>query len=51
MECCLWTGCIMEDSQLEECLFPRIYAFAEIAWYGNSDYGEFKERVAAYIFQ
>lgn len=48
MECCLWMEHITEDRRLEECLFPRIYAFAESAWYGNLDYKEFRERMVTY---
>lgn len=48
MECRLWVEHITEDWMLEEYLFPRIYAFAEIAWYGNPDYEEFRGRMAVY---
>ncbi len=49
MEACLWTEHITEGRRLENLLFPRIYALAEICWYGQQDYMDFKQRLKAMI--
>lgn len=49
MECCLWTEHVSTSRQLEERLFPRVYAIAENAWSGIGDAEEFKERLKVYI--
>ena len=49
IEGCLWTEHISETKELEERLFPRMYALAENAWSGSRDYGEFCRRLVPYI--
>lgn len=45
MECCLWSERIHNDERLENLLFPRVIAFAEIAWSGQSSYDNFEKRL------
>lgn len=45
MEACVWTEQICESGHLEEMIFPRIYAVAELAWSGRGKYGDFERRV------
>ncbi|MCI2048317.1 MAG: family 20 glycosylhydrolase [Lachnospiraceae bacterium] len=49
MECCLWTEHVENNEALEKRLFPRLYAFAENAWTGIADDGDFQRKLAAYI--
>ncbi len=45
MECCIWAEHIREQEKLEQLLFPRIHAFAEVCWSGAGDYEEFAHRL------
>ena len=49
LEGCLWAEHIVETERLENLLFPRIYALAELNWCGRRDYKEFKSRLKAFI--
>lgn len=49
LEGCLWAEHITDIKRLENLLFPRVYALAELNWYGQRDYAEFKERLKAFI--
>jgi hexosaminidase len=49
MEACLWTEHVVTDSQLEERLFPRIYALAENTWSGDCGYDSFCTGLQQYI--
>lgn len=49
VECCLWTEHIATNEQLERHLFPRLYAFGEMAWNGSVDYAEFRKRLPAFL--
>ena len=43
---CLWTEYISEEAHAEYMILPRIFALADIGWYGNSDdFGEFRKRI------
>ena len=43
---CLWTEYIWEESHAEYMILPRIFALADIGWYGNSgDFDEFRKRI------
>lgn len=46
MEACVWTEQIRESGRLEEMIFPRIYAVAELAWSGRRSYKDFERRAA-----
>ncbi len=48
MEGCLWTEHVTEATRLENLLFPRIYALAEIAWSGNGNYEQFAARLCKF---
>lgn len=45
MEACVWTEQIRESESLEERIFPRIYAVAELSWSGRGKYREFEKRL------
>lgn len=45
MEAAVWAEHITDNVRLENLLFPRIYALAEILWSGQGDYMEFEERL------
>lgn len=49
MEACLWAEHIAEPEKLERMLFPRVYALAETAWSGKTDYADFRQRLEAFI--
>ena len=49
MEACMWTEHVDNSKRLEELLFPRIYAFAEICWSLNRDYSCFIKRLKQVI--
>ena len=49
VECCLWTEQIETAEQLERHLFPRLYAFAEMAWNGSMVYEDFLKRLPAFL--
>lgn len=49
MEGAVWAEHIRDDERLENLLFPRIYALAEILWSGAGDYEEFEERLQQFI--
>lgn len=49
LEGCLWAEHITDTKRLENLLFPRIYALAELNWRGRRDYTEFKTRLKAFI--
>lgn len=44
-EAALWSEQVETPEHLEELLFPRLYALAEIAWNEAGDYAEFEKRV------
>ncbi|MEG1528183.1 MAG: beta-N-acetylhexosaminidase [Clostridia bacterium] len=48
MECCVWTEHIPNRKKLDFNLFPRLYAFAENAWSGSTDYAQFVARLQNY---
>ncbi len=41
MEGCIWSEHICEGERLENLLFPRLYALAELCWSGPQDYEDF----------
>jgi len=45
MEGCLWTERVTNNKNLEEKLFPRIFAIAERAWGSNLGYKDFQRRL------
>lgn len=49
MEACLWTEHISQPQKLEQMLFPRLHALAEIAWSGKRTYSEFCMRLTKFI--
>ena len=49
VECCLWTEHIETVEQLEQHLFPRLYAFADMAWNGSRDYDDFLRRLDTFL--
>ncbi|MDR1116947.1 MAG: beta-N-acetylhexosaminidase [Oscillospiraceae bacterium] len=50
VECCLWTERVETPEKLEEMLFPRIYAVAEVGWSREcKDYEDFKARLTEFI--
>lgn len=49
MECCLWTEHITDGKKLEEMLFPRVWALAELCWSGTRSDGDFEERLSALL--
>ena len=49
LEGCLWAEHITDTKRLENLLFPRVYALAELNWCGRQDYGSFKARLKAFI--
>ncbi len=49
IEACLWTEHIEDAVRLENMLFPRIYALAEINWCGKQNYIDFRTRLKAFI--
>ena len=48
-EGCLWAEHITDAKRLENLLFPRIYALAELNWCGKRDYSDFKTRLKGFI--
>ncbi|MGN0478075.1 MAG: beta-N-acetylhexosaminidase [Hominenteromicrobium sp.] len=51
LEACIWSEQIAEAAHLEEMLFPRLYAVAEIAWREAGRYADFEERVTVKVQQ
>ena len=49
LEGCLWAEHITDTKRLENLLFPRVYALAELNWCGRRNYAEFKARLKAFI--
>lgn len=47
-EGCLWAEHITDGKRLENLLFPRILALAELNWCGRRDYREFRKRLTAF---
>jgi hexosaminidase len=45
MEACIWGEHIATESRLEELLFPRVYAMAEVSWSGAERYEDFEKRL------
>lgn len=45
LEACVWCEQIETPERLENQLFPRLYALAEIAWRDAGDYDDFERRV------
>lgn len=47
MNCCLWTDYVVTEDMIDERLFPRIFAIAEMMWHQGSLYPleEFKSRI------
>lgn len=48
MEACLWAEHIREAPRMEELLFPRVHALAEICWSEQRDYSSFLSRLDAF---
>ncbi len=48
MEACAWAEHIKTPQRLEELLFPRIYALAELNWSGAGEYSDFIKRLENY---
>lgn len=44
VEACIWTEQISTAEHLEEMLFPRLYAVAEIGWRKAGSYADFEQR-------
>ena len=49
MEACIWAEHIDSPERLEELLFPRVLAVAELNWSGRRDYGDLKTRLRTVI--
>ncbi len=49
LEACLWTERIETAQQLEQAIFPRIFATAEAAWSHDRDYKNFERRLHAHL--
>lgn len=49
MQAQLWTEFIANERELDFALFPRLGAFAEVAWTGRPTDNGFSERLAAYL--
>ncbi|MDO4621795.1 MAG: family 20 glycosylhydrolase [Eubacteriales bacterium] len=49
MEAAIWAEHIQNEERLENLLFPRVYALAEILWASDNDYQEFEARLAENI--
>ena len=49
VEACLWTEHIDTCEKLERHLFPRLYAFGEMAWSKERDYADFKRRLPGFL--
>ena len=49
LEACLWSEQVTTNERLEQLLFPRMLAVAELAWSGPGDYSEFKDWLAAWM--
>lgn len=49
MECCLWTEHIADGKTLEQMLFPRALALAELCWSGARSDQDFVERLSAML--
>lgn len=47
LECCLWTEHVVTPERLENLLFPRVLAFAELCWEKAGDYAQFQARAEA----
>ncbi len=47
LEACIWAEHIRENEKLEQLLFPRIQAFAEVCWSGAGEYDDFLYRLKA----
>lgn len=49
VESCLWAEHIQDAESLDRLLFPRLYAFAEMAWSRSRDYADFRRRLPAFL--
>jgi hexosaminidase len=49
MECCIWTEHITDSKTLEQMLFPRAWAMAELCWSGTRSDRDFEERLSAML--
>ena len=49
VEACLWAEHVRDAESLEQLLFPRLYAFAEMAWSKSQDYADFRSRLPAFL--
>ena len=49
IEACLWSEYIHTTQRLEQQLFPRLYAVAEISWSQERDYQDFKARLSKFM--
>jgi len=45
IEACLWTEHVYDCKRLEQLLFPRVFAIAELAWSREFDYNDFLNRL------
>lgn len=50
IEVCLWAEHLDTNPKLEERLFPRLYAAAEVMWSKVRDYNDFEERLIHFLF-
>lgn len=51
LQAALWTELIASRERMDYMLFPRLTAFAEVAWYagGQPDFEDYQARLAAYL--
>ncbi len=49
VQCNMWTEYAFDKQRLEYQIFPRLFAFAEMAWGSNNDYDSFKKRLQDFI--
>jgi len=49
-QCQLWTEYVPDPAQAEYLYFPRLCAFAEVAWSGaGGDFGDFEKRLVGHL--
>ena len=51
IEACIWSEHIFTEQRLEELLFPRLYAVAEIAWSKELNYNDFCTRLRHFMME
>lgn len=51
VQAALWTELVSSRERMDYMLFPRLTAFAEVAWYAGDQptYADYRERLAAYL--